>query len=215
MPETIELTVYSFDELSERAKDKAREKRRYYEVDRDWWNYTYEAAVEVAARMGIIIHNKGSNGGPAICFSGFSSQGDGTSFEGVYAYVPDSVAKISAYAPGDKELQHIAESLAVIQTATYLESGGRISASITVSGSYRHSGTMQVECQRNGPDSNPFHNDDDQVDADVDGEVTTLLRAFADWIYEQLEAEHDYLTSDEHIDEGMVDLKFNEDGDEI
>jgi hypothetical protein len=46
----------------------------------------------------------------------------------------------------------------------------------------------------------------------ITGEVTLLMRDFADWIYERLEQEHDYLLSDETVDEQLADANFDEDG---
>jgi hypothetical protein len=62
--------------------------------------------------------------------------------------------------------------------------------------------------------------DDDQDvvkmnDEGLEDDVTQLMRDFADWIYKNLEAEHDYLTSDECIDQYLAEEKFDADGDMI
>ena len=49
--ETTTRTIYKFDELSDSAKDKALDNCRYYEVDHDWWEYTYEDASEVGIKI--------------------------------------------------------------------------------------------------------------------------------------------------------------------
>lgn len=41
------------------------------------------------------------------------------------------------------------------------------------------------------------------------------MRAFAEWIYETLEAEHDYLMSDEVVDMQLEDQTFDENGSEV
>jgi hypothetical protein len=51
MTDTEERT-YTFDELSERAKDTARDAIRYDDVHDDWWDAVYEDAVN----MGIEIN---------------------------------------------------------------------------------------------------------------------------------------------------------------
>lgn len=207
MPRTIERTVFKFSELSERAKNKARDDARYSDVDHsDWWDCTFEDAVTVAALMGIKIDS--ANRGSGIHFSGFCSQGDGASFTGHYNYRANSVADVVAHAPQDEELKAIAEALAVEQTTTWLKCGGHLYAHITISNSsYCHSGTMDcstsfVDVPDGAPDMSP----------DQDKDLLALFRHFADWIYAQLEAEHDYLTSDEHLDECLSEEEFDEDG---
>ena len=46
-------------------------------------------------------------------------------------------------------------------------------------------------------------------------DVKDALRSFMRWIYKQLNEEHDYLTSDEAIDEALADKMFDEDGNVI
>lgn len=207
MPRTIERTVYKFSELSERAKDKARSAMRYRDVEFDnWWGFTFEDAVTVAALMGIDIGRDGRR--PAICFSGFCSQGDGASFSGWYNHKPDAVANVRAHAPQDEELIAIAEGLVVMQTTARLVHGARLYARIETSGHYSHSGTMGIgDANYVDTEGEAPHCPDEIAD-----DLLALFRRFADWIYAQLEAEHDYLTSDEHLDEYLSKEEFDEDG---
>ena len=206
MPHVIERTVYKFSELSERAKNKARDDARYCNVDHsDWWDCTYEDAIEVAALMGIDIGRHGK--GPAIFFSGFCSQGDGASFTGWYNYKEDSVTNVRAHAGQDEELIAIAEGLVVMQTTARLVHGGRLYARIETSGHYSHSGTMNADVTYVDTEGEAPNCSDEVCD-----DLLALFRRFADWIYRQLEAEHDYLTSDEHIDERLNEEEFDEDG---
>ena len=48
---TVRTKIYSFDELSEKAKNKAIEANRYINVDYGWWESLYEDA----AAMGLTI----------------------------------------------------------------------------------------------------------------------------------------------------------------
>lgn len=206
------LTCYTFANFSEKIKNKVRDRERYRDVEHDdWWEHIYENATECAALMGITITQKSvRHPAPAIYCSGFSSQGDGASFDGLWVYAENSVADVIAHAPNDVELLRIAQGLAVIQTAALLGDRGRVSACITARDRYCHSGTMSVDCTHSA--DNPTC--DDSVDYDIEKEVTQLMRDFADWIYKQLEAEHDYLTSDEHIDEYLAENTYDEDGNE-
>ena len=73
MSKTIEVEVYKYGELSESAQQKARE--WYIEgMDYEWWEGTYEMAIEDGKEKGFYIDK--------IFFSGFCSQGDGASWIG-------------------------------------------------------------------------------------------------------------------------------------
>ncbi len=43
--------VYKFEELSEKAKEKALDACRYYQVDHGWWESTYEDAERVGIKI--------------------------------------------------------------------------------------------------------------------------------------------------------------------
>ncbi len=209
MPEVIDRTVFSFDELSDEAKEKAREKTREWATAHDWWDAVYEDAAKIAELLGIEIDTRGMKSHePNIMFSGFSSQGDGASFTGHYKANPDACKAIAEYAPQDEILEAIARDLTLMQITSRFSTGSLLGAHISVSGHYCHSGTMDI---------NPYlvyelYNDDLNVTPEAEKECTRLMRAFADWIYDRLEAEHEYLTSDEVIDEQLADEDFNEDG---
>lgn len=49
---TEEITIYTFKELSEESKQKAIEKARYWQVELDWWDYVYEDAERIGAKIG-------------------------------------------------------------------------------------------------------------------------------------------------------------------
>ena len=49
--ETTTRTIYKFDELSDRAKDKALDNCRDYEVENDWWEQVYEDASQVGIKI--------------------------------------------------------------------------------------------------------------------------------------------------------------------
>jgi hypothetical protein len=102
--------------------------------------------------------------------------------------------KLKAYAPQDKELFEIGEAL---QEAQKQVKWGA-SASIKHRGHYYHSRCMDVDVDYG--DISWTH------DAPANM-ITQAIRDFADWIYKRLEAEWDYLTSDEAVDES---IKANE-----
>lgn len=208
---TIETTVYQYDELSDRAKEKAREwyAQCVFEDSCDW-EFVYGDAAQVAEILGIDLRQKrvtlmggGHRYDPCIYFSGFSSQGDGACFEGTYRYAKGAAKKIREHAPRDTELHRIADELQEIQRRNFY----RLTASMSHRGHCNHSGCMDVSVE----DSEDRYRDV----GDAEDAVTQLMRDFADWIYSQLEAEYEYQTSDEAVEEAIRanEYEFDEDGD--
>lgn len=194
----------SFDELSEQDKDKARDKIRYDDVEWDWWDAVYEDAVNMAKLLGITIstttRKTTSAHGINIWFRGFSSQGDGAAFDGSYEYAPDAVARIAAETGGnDPELLRIAQELTLMQLTQRL--GGREPFQGGVSS--KRDCCIEASIYMWG---------EDEVGEPDEEQFTDLMQAFADWIFNRLEEEYDYLTSDEHLDERLKEEEFDEEG---
>lgn len=210
-------TTLTFDELSETAKQHARNEHtgKGY-LDYDWWDCTYEDAVWMAAILGITISTTSHAGRKPgatylttdISFSGFCSQGDGACFEGDYEFAPDAIAKITAET-NDEELLRIATELYLLQLARRMSGLEPFSASIKTSGRYSHSGTMDVSVSADDDDGGSGEDGGVQK---LEGPVQRLMRDFADWIYKQLETQYDWLLSDECVDEALKELAFDEDG---
>lgn len=206
MPETREYTVYKFEELSDAAKEKARDwyRKGIFTESYDW-EYVYDDAERIGALIGIEINASRNNGtGKAIYFSGFSSQGDGACFEGSYTYKKGALkalqAEIGTESDEDKELIRIATKLQELQRRNFY----RIECRMKQSGHYYHSGCMSVE----------HVGDNFSSDTDAEQEVTQLMRDFADWIYTCLEKEYEYKMSDEAVDESILanEYTFDEAG---
>ena len=206
MPQKIETTVYTFDELNERAKETARDWMRECasEFFSDDAEMLYDDFQACAACLGIAFSShsvKLMNGttrqAPDIFWSGFSSQGDGASFAGSYSYVKGAPKAIRAHAPQDKELMRIADELQALQrTHAY-----RITAGIHQGrGNYSHAYSMKI--------------DTEYCDYATAEAVSECLRDFANWMYRQLEAEYDYRLSNESIDDGIRanEYTFTDDG---
>lgn len=96
----IETKGYTFNELSEEAKEKAREWYRKVEDFSFYAETVIDDAKTIAKLMGININN--------VYYSGFWSQGHGACFEGTYTYKAGSVKALKDYAPLDTELHAIA-----------------------------------------------------------------------------------------------------------
>ena len=207
MPAAI-AESFAFDDLGAKAKEHALKRYRDWWVQDDWWNNVYEDAAHMAELLGISIDEKH---GLAIYFSGFWSQGDGASFMGTYRPRADAYDALRMHTD-DETLVNLAERLTVLNVGWMLTPDViGVRAGIRISSSrYCHSASMNVEIDfltlRGGVEV-----DDDST------ELTACMREFADWIYKQLEAEHEYLTSDEFLTEQFCDgeTKFDEDGDMI
>jgi len=190
MPTQKVITVYSFSELSEKAKEKARDKFREH-FDFEWYaESVIEDAKTIAELFGLDIDK--------IYYSGFYHQGSGASFDGIYQYKPGALKAVKEYAPLDTELHAIVKALQAIQRKAFYK--------------------LQVECTSSnyyGQRFNVEHSELRYLDVSAyeDG-IAQPLRDFASWIYSRLEAEYEYLTSDEPISEFYAnnEYEFKESG---
>ena len=214
MPTLTQEDVFTFDELSDSAKETAREWMRDGEIeDFGQDDGIYEPALSAARILGIEFDNAEYNirnpkaYTPAIRWSGFSSQGDGASFVGSYSHSPNSPARIRSEFPTDTRLHAIADGLDAIQNGFRLLTGHRINARITHNGREVHKMSMSVTVE-------DAETGDELEDVEPEDKILDLMRDFADWIYWGLEAEYDYRLSDENIDERIGDgeYQFDEDG---
>lgn len=203
MPNRYERACgYSFRRLSKDAKERALKDEREHIVDFNWWEGVYEDAKRMGALIGIEIDQ--------ISFSGFWSQGDGACFDGRYSHKAGAVEAITAECDGqDAELIRIASELTVLQSTWRLLHGFTFECTVhAIDRHYSHSGTMQTG----------YAYDEERYQVTevwkMDRAVERLLRAFADWIYHQLEAEYEHLVSDEVCTERLMDsgLRFDSSG---
>ena len=207
---TETIGIYKFDELSDSAKETARQWWRESDNECGIGDYIFDDATCCAEIIGIELDqtqiplmNGTTRQEPKIYFSGFNNQGDGACFEGSYAYNKGAMHLIRDHAPEDEKLHAIVDGLQTIQKTAFYQ----LHASVSHSGRYRHSGCMTVSVCR---DSSNYQ------DCTIEQEetVTQLLRDFADWIYSRLEAEYEWLNSDEQVDESIIGngYEFNLEG---
>lgn len=200
MPRIIETTVYEFHELSDAAKDKARAWFREGVGDWEWWDSIYDDFGEICRILGIELRTRpvplmggGTRQTPCIWFSGFSSQGDGASFEGVYRYERGTARRIREHAPLDPELHRIADRLFAVQRDNFFQ----LRAAISHRGRYCHAYSMEISVERDSP----VYQD---MTPSADDTVTEALRDLANWLYRALEREWEYMMGDDYIDEGIL-----------
>lgn len=173
------------------------EQYRDINTDCDWWDCIYDSFTEDMKEVGIDVRD--------MRFSGFWSQGDGASFTG---YIGDNKLFFEHHKLGDK----------YPWLTKLIAHGGDFALSIVrTSHHYVHENTVSVELSH----TDMFHNvlPDDDVRAEIirqwdyllDGEyegiaqaATDIIRDYCRDLYQQLEDEYEYLTSDEAVWEAIV-----------
>ena len=203
--------VYTFNELSDQAKEKAREWYRHTLSSDDYYaECTIKDADTIAALFGLAIdrHDVRLVGGktrqdPSIWWQLGYGQGDGASFDGVYTYKKDALEAVKAYAPTDARLHAIVEDLQKAQ-APYLPRAGTLSAECRGNHGRMY---FTVEYTQGGV---PV------VDAtEIDEKsITAPLRDFARWIYDGIREEYECQNADAQVDETIRvnGYEFTEDG---
>lgn len=207
---TIEL--YQYAELSDAAKEKARDWYRNASAGDDFWSEcAIESIKEAGEYLGIDFDTaRGRTSQPAIYYSGFWSQGDGCSYTGTWRAKdckPDALAdEFTGDGKTNVELRRIAAALGAI-VAKYPESCARVSAS--------HRGhNLAVECDAGEemPDNAGLNYESDEYYAALEAwrdafpadDVTELLSDFASWGYRLLESEYEFQNSDEIVSETII-----------
>ena len=210
MSRTVTSTVYQFDELEDKAKEKARDWFRNGDTDFDT-EFLFDDFERMGAMLGIEFKQQqvklmggGTRGKPTIYFSGFSSQGDGACFEGSYYFATNAVAKITEETSGnDKRLIRIAEELEEVQALN----ANSLAATVRHSGHYSHEYSTDIEVERT--DDSDSEVSDEHAEA-----VRTCLRDFMRWMYRALEEDYEWRNADEQVDDNIRanEYEFTESG---
>ena len=200
MPQTVEIQAYTFQELTEKAKQEVITRLA---PDHEWWDYIYEQAKEEGKALGFEIDT--------INFSGFYSQGDGACWVGIVRLKQ----WLELNKPHDTNA-HIV--LALIDNGWVEESVGIA----THHSRYSHSNTMTVgHIEYSEPileyqDSDTLSKEGLFEGAKVAGlyeamgygyfdvireEILSSARDYADKIYVHLRDEYEWLCSEEYITE--------------
>lgn len=203
--QTIQREVFTFDELSDDAKQKvcSREGEHF-----ETW-FIYDDIVRMAEILGIEIdthpvklYGGGTSSNPCIYWSGFWSQGDGACFTGTYQYAKGSTRTIRAES-NDGDLHQIADDLRAVQRKNFY----RLEAKITHRDRYYHAHSMDIDV---------VDREDQYRDlGDAEDAIKEALRDFANWMYKRIEEEYEYQTSEEAVREtaNANDWEFYENGD--
>ena len=200
MPQVIEITVYTIDELSDAAKEAARAWYRETCLDHEWYEFVYEDFQTICGILGVTLattpvrlYGGGTRDKQQVWFTGFHSQGDGASFSGSYSHAKGAARGIRTHAPKDNELHRIADALQAVQRHNFHQ----LHANIRQQGRYCHEYTMTIEVERDSPTWQPSTDDAEDT-------VTEAMRDLARWLYRQLRQEYEHLTSDDAVDETLA-----------
>lgn len=198
----IETKVYTFEELSEEAKEKAIEKNRHMNVDYWlWYHDVYDTFKEKYSSLFEITN---------IYFSGFCSQGDGAMFE--YGGITD---KLIDEFIAQLELSPLRKK--IVKDIFYFSGSGKHKG-------YYHNEhccwhIINIECTyayREGyyPNIDEFMY---ELQVDFDAYVREKYIDLAKELYQSLEDEYEWHTSDEAIEELLIEgeYEFNENGELI
>lgn len=206
MSRKIETTVFTYSELSEDAKAKARD--WYREMDAQSGDTFFSESVlddfgEVLTACGFDLV-RGARGRDAIYWSGFGSQGDGASFAAYWRAsrvdIDATLADRPATCPSNAELHPIliaARDLAALDGQAHGDTAPTTRGHSQVS----DYGTGEdLEDNANAPDA-----------ADMFKELCSDL---AHWLYHQLEREYAYQNTDAAVAESIEanEYEFTADG---
>lgn len=200
MSREVTKTVFKFEELSDSAKEKARE---WYRGGSAGDEFYAESALEDAKDALKILGYRVDN----IYYSGFSSQGDGAQFVGAF-YASDydakgtnGVQKLLIDRPTDTGLARCAAEIERI-----LLLAPELSASISRFGNYSHE-----MCTRIDVETETENLEQSELLKEAFKEVSRDLMR---WIYKALEAEYEWANADAQVDENIIinEYEFNTDG---
>jgi len=188
---TLTATAYLFNELSEEAKKKAIEKCRTWFVDHfEWWDSEFDYYKnEILAKEGFEVEN--GKHGPKMYFSGFSSQGDGASFE----------AGVDVY----KFMKHH-KLCNEYRSLAYWQRYDKLAwAKIKQSGNYYHPYTMSIDADFEIY-ATDYGNEESLERAEEQFEelcdfILERARSLAKDLYNDLEDQYEDMTSDDYVAE--------------
>lgn len=197
-----EIKIYKFDELSDEAKERARNWYREGGYDYDWWDDQVDTFADIAEKLGFSI-DRGKH--RWFTFSGFYSQGDGAAFTGTW-YPPKAPIREIKALGYDWKNKDCAELLTIArdvwEIVKHIPVRDRGDVACKVKNSW-HGNGMHTDSDSN------YRNTDELNDAVLD-----VAKDFAHWAYKSLEQEWEYLNSDEQVDESIRcnEYDFTEDG---
>lgn len=208
MPTEKTITLYTYDELSEAGKERARQWWNECRESRDYDAVTEDFA-EIVKLMGfdltthsVRLMNGSTREEPNIWWSLGYVQSDFAGFEARYRFNKGGLAALKSYASKDETLHAIAESLQEMQKRNFWQ----ISAVIRFSDrtGYDIPEVLKDGCYMYGSDA----------EADAESVIREACKDLSRWLYSRLREEDEYLSSEESVADAMEanGYTFREDG---
>jgi len=206
---TKETTVYQYNELSEKAKERARDWFRERNLEYDWYESDYEALQTLGRLFGMEVDLK------RTYFNGFYSQSSGCSFEADIDIV--KMFECIRLESWKEEFPNVEfrfptqtkNMLRVMKIAELLDVRG------SVSNANRET-AVRVNLDWDSTDCSGMKSRDriDEVMREIEEYTQDVAEEINNWFYRWLESDYEYLQSDESIEEGIIanEYEFDEDG---
>lgn len=175
--------VYNLEELSDKAKEKARDwYRGGMDQDIYWSESVTDDVKTILGYLGFEIKY--------IHWSGFWSQGDGACFAGKWRAADVNLKGLLEYAPGYEDVDRVVARLSEIAI-----NAPSISFSVEQSGYYQHENCTAFDF-------------DEEVSEEYCEELAELSKDLMRWIYSRLEQAWDFENSNETVDENIINNEY-------
>lgn len=180
----VRIKVYTYPELSDKAKEKARSWYKESISDSEiWWPVVFADVKQCARYLGITIaynsdrprYDK-SPSRPNIYWDDY-----GSSFSGTWAYSHMDLVAVHEEYPHDPILNKVADMLDEIKSQ---DASAKIS----------DQGNTKIVIDIDLKNSN-------ECDREI---IEKALQKFNTWIYEYIQSQYDYVYSDECVSEGII-----------
>lgn len=215
----IETKVYTYAELDERGKERARDWYREASAGDNFWADAVEDQFhEALMALGFDIVKRGNDGCKRrdISWSGFGSQGDGAGFGGTWRAADFAPGKLLAdrpatYTDKDGKEQRCMSNTRLHEIAAVLESckkDGLVYGRVTRSNRSHFMSLGAAETFNEAADEN------EDAPAELANRFIEAARDLARMFYRDLEAEYEYQNADETVAETIEanGYEFTEDG---
>ena len=213
MPRVIEKTVYEFNELSERAKETARDYYRNHCCND--WEPEFSGFEELAKCLGIEFNARAvrlmsgkDRYDPDISYS-IGDRGEFCSYSGSWSVKSDALVEFKELGWTDEDLLGIAEALT--RASLYCQLGGLPTFSARVRTTGRDDSMMEIEFDG-------IEDDDGElsplIPKDLCEAIERALNDFASYMLKSMSDDYEYQYSDECVDGNIScnEYEFDEDG---
>jgi len=191
MKKIIEVELRTIDTIKDESLElykKIIEKNYDINVDGDWYDSDYD---DIKTMLGFCGFKT-----PEIHFSGFSCQGDGANFTGNFYRRDINFNALAAYAPKEEFFLLFATLLADL-TKPFEDARFTLYKS---SFRYEHENTVDIK---------DFVSDNDILYSTIpESEILDACRKIMKVIYQKLEKQYEYLTSEDAIYETLDDNEY-------